>query len=555
MAKEQLAPHEKSPALHDGTGTNIDFSRYQFEGSGGCTWLVRANIFQGNRLSMTGFFSLLFLAALLAAGTANAETDRQIPDPNTIRDDPCANREWTPGRPLAYCGDLPSMSMINIRNAVMEEVYKGLDKPWAMEFLSKDKMLVTESGGKLKLIDLRLKEAITIQGMPPLPGPIKHVGLMDVALHPRFAETRLIFLSHAVEKQAGELVVYATAVSRARLVDHSLQDVAQIFVSEPFSEHQAQFGGALEFDADEHLLVATADRGLKFPSQDLSSTNGKIIRIDIDGNAVTTNLLAQRSGADPRIYAYGVRNPQGLRRDAVSGRLYATDHGPMGGDEVNVIKNGANYGWPTISYGAHYSSRPMGGGNRAEGMEDPLYFYLPSIAVSPVEVYHGPMFPEWEGSLLIGALKGAHVNLLYLVDGEVKSEQRILQEVTGRVRDIKIAADGSIYILVQNKGRILRVYRDTKREDLDQRLERDGQMVYETICASCHEGRAHIAPRRGDRQEWAKRLQTGKERLYQNTENGVGDMPSRGLCDNCTDSELRAAVDYLLGEGGSFPED
>jgi cytochrome c5 len=220
----------------------------------------------------------------------------------------------------------------------------------------------------------------------------------------------------------------------------------------------------------------------------------------------------------------------------------------MGGDEVNRISAGKDYGWPTITYGRNYTTQRIGVGTTFPGMEQPLVYYLPSIAASPITVYRGDMFPDWEGHLLIGSLNSGHINKLDLVDGAVKSEQRILTEVTGRFRDIKVAPDGSIYFLVENGGRIYRLYRDPGQTDvnLDSGLERPGEVIYTMICASCHSaGQGHV-PQRSDTAYWQERLNQAGAALYQNTWVGINAMPPKGLCENCTETEIRAAVDYLL---------
>jgi len=457
----------------------------------------------------------------------------------------CAKQRLKPGQPLPYCGELNSLAQVNVRNGVLEQVFSGLVRPWAMEFLSDEELLVSEQTGALKRIHLIERRATVIQGMPELPVNKKQVGLMDIVLHPQFEHNQLLYFSYVAANPSGE-GTYATAVARARLVEDHLLEVQQIFVAGPYSAIPVQFGGALEFDASGHLLIATGDRAEKFPAQDLQSLYGKIVRVNDDGSVPADNPFADQATVNPKIFAYGVRNPQGLVYDQLSDTLYEAEHGPMGGDEVNVIEAGLNYGWPTIGYGLHYNTSQMSVSTALGGMEQPLFFYLPSIATSPIEIYRGEMFPEWEGNLLVGALKGAHVNKLYLVDGAVKSYQRILQVMKGRVRDIKVAGDGSIYFLIQNKGRVFRLHRDTASIELDQSTERSGETIYKSICASCHSADLPGTPQLGDTRDWSARLDGGMTALYQSALHGYKGMPERGLCMNCSEQEIKASVDYMI---------
>jgi glucose/arabinose dehydrogenase/cytochrome c5 len=449
------------------------------------------------------------------------------------------------GQPKPYHGDLPSLAGVNVRDAVLEVVLKGLDYPWALEFLPDNSMLISEFSGRIKLFNPADKSLEDVQGMPTIPSGKGQVGLMDIALHPSFEQNRLIYFSHAVRSE-GEEELYATAVSRARLVGNQLHAVEQIFVATPFVKTRSNFGGALEFDDQGYLYLGSGDRGQNWRAQNPTLLNGKIIRLEDSGAIPADNPFVADPDIDNAIYVVGVRNPQGLDFDIESGKLYETEHGPMGGDEVNIIERGKNYGWPTITYGANYTTQRIGLGTAREGLEQPLFYYLPSLAISPITIYRGEMFPEWEGDLLVGALKGAHISKLDLVDGQVKSMQSILGEVDGRVRDIKVAADGSIYVLVQNGGRLFRLYRDPEREGLEQPKLRPGKMLYSTACGSCHSSGQALIPQLNDASAWPERLAQGDAVLYAHAIDGYRGMPPKGLCDSCSDEEIRLAVDYML---------
>lgn len=449
------------------------------------------------------------------------------------------------GQPAPYSGDLPTLAAVNVRDAILEELVAGLDGPWAMEILPDNTFLINESPGKMSVFDPVDRSLRSVAGLPAIASGKGQLGLMDVALHPSFESNGVLYFSYSFQKE-GKEELYTTAVSRARLVDDQLIEVEQIFVVVPFEKTRANFGGALEFDDQGYLYIGAGDRGRNFHAQELEHLNGKIIRLDENGGVPPDNPFVGSPDIDGRIFALGVRNPQGLVFDKNSGILYEAEHGPMGGDEVNVIKAGKNYGWPTITYGANYTTQLIGTGTAKEGLEQPLFYFLPSLAISPITVYRGEMFPEWEGDLLVGALKGAQVSKLDVVDGQVKSQQQILSEVSGRIRDIKVGIDGSIYVLVQNGGKLFRLFRDPARQDVEYPKIRPGKMIYDVACASCHSAELPLIPQLDDAQAWTERLSQGKAALYSHAIDGYRGMPPRGLCDNCDEDEIKRAVDYML---------
>ncbi|WP_162300067.1 PQQ-dependent sugar dehydrogenase [Kineobactrum sediminis] len=451
-----------------------------------------------------------------------------------------------PGQPEPYYGELPSLAAVNIRDAVLEVVTKGLDYPWAMEFISETELLITEFSGSLQRVNVEKGTRHRITGLPDITHGKGQLGLMDLALHPDFSENGLVYFSHAVSSPDHD-DRYATGLTRGRLEGDTLREVKLLLVAEPYTKSGSNLGGALEFDAAGYLYVAIGDRSINFRAQETDSLHGKILRLTADGEIPADNPFVDDPAVDDRIYALGVRNTQGLVFDAITNLMFQSEHGPMGGDEVNIIEAGKNYGWPVITYGANYTTEKIGLGTAHEGMEQPLYYYLPSIAASPLTIYRGNMFPEWEGHLLVGALRGAHVSKLALVEGQIRSERAILQEAKGRIRDLKTGPDGSLYILVQNGGRLLRLHRAPEQEDLDAPKERQGVTVYRQLCSSCHSsGQKDLVPQINDPAAWENRLAQGSEALYKNTIDGIGDMPPKGLCDNCTDAEIRAAVDFMV---------
>jgi glucose/arabinose dehydrogenase len=442
-----------------------------------------------------------------------------------------------------YHGDLKSLSAVNIRNAKMQLITDQLDKPWAMEFIDEERIIISELSGRLKLLNLQDNTLVTVNSVPEIPTNGYQIGLLDVEVHPDFANNQTIYFSFS-KADAESKSYYTLAVAKARLTDNRLEQLTTIFAANPYTWSPSNFGGALEFDNQGHLFLATGDRSESTSSQNTNILQGKILRLNDDGSAAAGNPFADDPAIDDRIYATGVRNPQGLHFDAPSGLLFEAEHGPMGGDEVNIIKAGANYGWPTVTYGLSYTTNTIGEGTHKTGMTQPLFYYLPSEAISPLTVYRGDMFQEWNGDILVGALKGNHVSKLDYDAGMVRSEYPILTEIDDRIRDIKVAADGSIYVLSQ-KGQLNRLYREGNQyqpvEDTT-----DGATVYVMACAGCHDAGSYGSPKLGDKPAWEAILSQALETTYANTINGKNAMPPRGYCNICSDEHLQKAVDYML---------
>jgi len=248
-------------------------------------------------------------------------------------------------------------------------------------------------------------------------------------------------------------------VARARLAGDRLQDLEVIFESSPEKDTQAHFGGRLLFLPDGTLLV-TLGEGFAYreQAQDPGDHLGAVVRIRDDGTVPEDNPFVGREDADPRVYSYGHRNVQGIVRDPASGRIYAHEHGPMGGDEVNLLEPGRNYGWPVITYGRDYSGAIISPYTEKEGMEQPLVYWVPSIAPSGMTLYDGALFPQWQGDLLVGALAGTHVRRVDLEGGAVRGEETLLGDLGLRIRDVRTAPDGSIYVTTDGEGaKILRL--------------------------------------------------------------------------------------------------
>ncbi len=335
-------------------------------------------------------------------------------------------------------------------------VASGLDHPWGLAFLPDGRMLVTERPGRLRIVDANGRISDPLAGVPEVAARGQG-GLLDVVLAPDFANSRTIYLSYA-EPGRGIGGRAGTAVARGRLGAGGLEGVAVVFRQEPKVGGGAHFGSRLVFTPDGYLFVTTGERGQSDDAQDLSRHMGKVIRIRPDGSVPPDNPFADRRGARPEIWSYGHRNLQGAALHPETGRLWTVEHGAMGGDEVNSPRPGRNYGWPVISYGRHYSGGRIGEGTRKEGMEQPIHYWDPSIAPSGMTFYTGDRFPAWRGDLFVGSLKFGLLSRLELNGERVVAEERLLEGLGDRVRDVRQGPDGYIYLLTdEGSGRILRI--------------------------------------------------------------------------------------------------
>lgn len=454
-----------------------------------------------------------------------------------------------------YTGKLTSLASLNIRDAKLERILEPVAYPWAFEFLSPQELLVTLHRGELLRIDLATGAMQSVTGLPTISAGSDQIGLMDIALHPQFARNQRIYISYARANPKAPQY-YQTEVATGILSGTTLTRVERLINSEHFGWAPSNFGGALEFDNRGFLFISMGDRGDDLLSQHTDRLEGKILRINDDGSIPADNPFVGRPQYDPRIYAIGVRNAQGLYFDHETGRLFASEHGPLGGDEVNIIHAGKNYGWPLISYGNNYAtSEQVGAGSHQKGLEQPLFYFLPSIAVSRLLIYRGTMFPEWQGDILLGALKAQHVHKLDLDGNQVRSSRQLLTEINSRIRDLKVAHDGSLFVLSQSRGlyRLSRQTppRQTTAVSAQANDEHPGKLRYEMVCAGCHDQGAMEAPVLGDAEQWATIAKQPNSLTYDRVFNGYGNMPERGLCHTCTDDQLQEIVAYMLASAST----
>ena len=324
------------------------------------------------------------------------------------------------------------------------EVASGLDHPWGLAFLPDGRMLVTERPGRLRTVTAEGRlDPEPVAGVPRVHASGQG-GLLDVALHPDFGENGWVYLSYA----AGNWGRAGTEVVRGRLRGKRLGEVEVLFRALPKSGGGRHFGSRLRFAPDGHLFISLGDRGDRRRAQDPGDHAGSIVRLRDDGTIPPDNPFTGAGGARPEIYTVGNRNVQGLALHPETGVLFAHEHGPRGGDEVNVVRRGANYGWPVISYGREYGSgAPVGEGAHRDGMAQPIHEWTPSIAPSGLTVYDGDRFPGWRGNLFVGALRFRLVARLVLDGERVVHEERLLEDRYGRIRDVRTGPDGLLYLL------------------------------------------------------------------------------------------------------------
>jgi glucose/arabinose dehydrogenase len=352
------------------------------------------------------------------------------------------------------CQDKPHVAPSGETKVQVTSVAKGLEHPWALAFLPDGRMLVTERPGRLRYVTREGALSDPVRGVPEVHAEGQG-GLLDVALDPAFGENSVIYLSYA---EPGPDGTNGTAVARARLDGGQLSEVKVIFRQQPKFRSNHHFGSRLVFARDGNLFITTGERNSQRDlAQDLGTHIGKVVRITPDGGVPAGNPFAGREGALPEIWSWGHRNIQGAALHPETGELWTHEHGPRGGDEINVARAGRNYGWPVITYGREYSGPAIGEGTAKEGMEQPAHWWVPSIAPSGMAFHSGNGQPAWKGQLFVGALAAAQlVRLEVAPDGKVRHEERIA--IGRRVRDVREGPDGALYLAIdEDSGEILRV--------------------------------------------------------------------------------------------------
>jgi glucose/arabinose dehydrogenase len=326
----------------------------------------------------------------------------------------------------------------------VEVVATGVRVPFGMAFLPDSRALVTDRPGTLWLLDIRTGAMTRVAGVPAVSDSVDG-GLLDIEVHPDYARTGWLYFSYSEKTDTGK----ATVVERARLRDARLVDRQRLFTAYPAVAGDYHFGSRLALK-DGYLFITLGERELSALAQELWTDLGKIVRLYDDGRIPNDNPFVGRAGARPEIWSYGHRNPHGLAFHPLTGELWESEHGPLGGDEINVIKRGLNYGWPTVTFGREYDGGPMGDGlTQAPGMEPPVFHYATSAALSGIAFYTGSAFPQWRNNLFVGAMTPRFLARLVVANGRVEREEKLLLEKKWRVRVVQTGPDGFLYLGVQ----------------------------------------------------------------------------------------------------------
>jgi glucose/arabinose dehydrogenase len=332
-------------------------------------------------------------------------------------------------------------------------VASGLEHPWAIAFLPDGSQLVTERAGRLRIIRNGELEEEPVSGVPEVAARGQG-GLLDILLHPDFDQNRLLFLSYAHDCDEG----MTTRVARAEMNDRALENLEVIFEAEPRSGTTRHFAGRMVIPGDGYLYVAVGDRGEMNRAQDFGDDAGAVHRITINGAIPEDNPFADRNGARDTLFTKGNRNIQGMTLHPQTGAIWSHEHGPRGGDEVNIIEAGSNYGWPEITYGINYDGTSITDQTQKDGMAQPLHYWDPSIAPSGMAFYTGEDFPEWQGDLFVGALKMQKLVRLELEGQEITGTEDLLSGLNKRIRAVSMGPDGKLWLLTDSgNGEVLRL--------------------------------------------------------------------------------------------------
>ena len=339
----------------------------------------------------------------------------------------------------------------------VETVSERLRVIWGMTFIAPDKMFFTERSGKVGILVPSRSKVTYLKGGPKVRASGQG-GLLDVAVSPRYKSDDWIYFTYSKPLKGKGQTKSATTLARAKLKGEGLVELEDILVTQSISNSDYHFGSRIAFDGEGHIFFSIGDRGYRPNSQDLSTHSGSILRLKLDGSVPDDNPFVNRKDAMQEIWSYGHRNPQGLFYDKQTKRLWSNEHGPRGGDEINLIDPGLNYGWPIISYGKeYYSTAQVGESTHKEGMAQPIKYYVPSIAPGSLIIYSGKAFPAWKGNLFSSALAKRHLNRVEIdPEGNAIAEERLLEKLRERIRAIVEGPEGWIY-LSTDTGKILRI--------------------------------------------------------------------------------------------------
>jgi glucose/arabinose dehydrogenase len=334
-----------------------------------------------------------------------------------------------------------------------DTLYSEFDSPWGMTWLSDGRMLVTERKGEILIFKDDKFTGEKVQGLPEVHA-VNQAGLLDVAVHPKYAQNGWIYIAYAKNFEGNKA---ATTIMRFKLDGNQAVEQQDLITAGPAWEGGRHFGSRIVFDNEGYLYFSNGDKGDKpANAQDLTNAHGKVHRINDDGTIPSDNPFVNTNGAVASIWSYGNRNPQGLYFDKANNILWATEHGPRGGDELNRIEKGKNYGWPVITYGINYNGTILSDQTEAAGMEQPVHYWVPSIATCGVTVVTSDKYPAWKGNILVGALAKQHIARVVLKDGKHIAEEKLLPGI-GRVRQISESPDGYLYAITEGTGLLVKI--------------------------------------------------------------------------------------------------
>lgn len=397
--------------------------------------------------------SLLVLAAACGANSESAGAAPQAGVPLETR--PANNPDQQP----AFAGQTRAPGVKTEQAMTHTAVASGLVHPWGLAALPDGRWLVTEKPGRLRIITAQGQISEPVAGLPAVDARGQG-GLLDVVVGPSFAQDRMIYWSYAEPREGGN----ATSVARGRLSDDGsrVENVQVIFRALPVYDGDKHFGSSLAFAPDGKLFITLGERSdkpMRPQAQDLGSHMGKTIRINADGTVPQDNPFVGRAGALPEIWSLGHRNVQGVAVQPGTGAIWTIEHGTRGGDEVNLDKAGANYGWPDAAYGVEYAGGQINSGaTQTPGTEQPVYYWDPVIAPGGATFYQGAMFPSWDGNLLVAGLKEKHIARLVIQNDRVVGEERLLTDLGERIRDVAVGADGSVWAITdEQNGKLVRL--------------------------------------------------------------------------------------------------
>ena len=364
------------------------------------------------------------------------------------------------GRASPPLPQLPQTFDTAVQRIRISAVATGLANPWSLAFLPNGDMLVTERAGRLRIIRNGVLDPQPISGVPQVRVTALG-GLLEVALHPRFAENGLVYLTYAKGRESN---VSTTALARGRLKGTALEEVRDIFVANTWSSSATNFGGRIAFDRAGFLYLTIGERQEQDRAQKPEEHAGKVLRLRDDGTAPPDNPFAGKPGYLPEIYTTGHRSPQGLALNPETGELWENEHGPLGGDELNILKPGANYGWPLVTYGTDYDGTKISDLTTRPDLESPFMYWVPSIAVSGITFYTGDRFPQWKGNVFVGSMFAGrtratgHLVRITFNKGRPIQREPIIAELKQRIRDVRQGPDGLLYVLTDEpNGALLKI--------------------------------------------------------------------------------------------------